>query len=170
MRTIKMWIVSMLEIMGTDAANLDWEKLYPFGIDSTTNKPIPKPQQALIRISWRVIYRHLTAVSKDNSFFRPETIISDIARDYMSRILTYQEERSIHYRKNLNSPNTEKLPTKLIEEIDPIGTLNTLDGSITINPKLRDALIARDVWTAHYHGISDEDKNRILLKKRKYGL
>jgi len=162
MRTIKIWLSTALESMGTNTTGLDWEKLYPFGIDSNTNKPLPAPQRALIRISWRAIYKNLTAVSRDNEFFRPEKVITEIARNFMSRILAYQEERCLHNWKLLHSPSTNKLPQKLKITVSPIGDLNLDDGSISIRTELRQVLVDQGVWTAHPHGISRTD-----IKKRK---
>ena len=100
------------------------------------------------------------SLSRDNEFFRPEKVITETARNFMSRILAYQEERCLHNWKLLNSPYTNKLPKKMITTISPIGDLDLDDGSITIRRELRQVFIDQDVWTAHPHGISSEDTNK----------
>ena len=142
----------ILTLLGTNlnTLNTSWSKIFPFGI-GPDEKPLPEAQRAVLILSWRVIFAHLTKVSSDNGFFQPKMVIKDIAHRLMSRILAQQEERSLYYWGRLHSPYTCRLPIKLCEKFLPLGDLDPETGSLKIKSSLVELFKEHKVWTEHPH-------------------
>ena len=143
-----------LKAMGIKRSSLSKSPrlLFGFGLDSSSKVIKCKVTQSLLRLFWRVTYRHLVRIS-ENSLNRwfvtnniADIICKDLARLFMAKILTYQLTRRIFYRKRRYSLNKEKLPAKAAKEISPIGKLNTKTGKLRIRSKLRDIFIHYECW------------------------
>ena len=116
--------------------------LFGFGLDKDKKVIKCKVTLSLLRLFWRVMYRHLTRTSEeplstwyvDNHIAKD--MCKDLARTFMAKILTYQLIRRDFFRKRRFSKYQEKLPQKAATEIAPIGKLNTNRGKLTLRPKL----------------------------------
>ena len=98
--------------MGFSPSFLNSNPLLAFGFGLDKNKKVIKCKvvQALLRLYWRVTYRHLTRSSTENLtkwYIRhklPKVICDDLARSFMSKIVTYQLSNQVFFTKRLYSP------------------------------------------------------------------
>ena len=127
--------------------------LFGFGLDRNNSTIKCKAAQALLRLYWRVIYKHMTRISTEALsrwyvFHKLQTVMcDDLARTLMAKILTYQLNLREHYRRKLNTPLEEKLPSSAVELISPIGDLDARSGKLVIKPKLVDFFQRHHCWT-----------------------
>ena len=112
-----------------------------------------KVVQALLRLYWRVTYRHLTRTSTENLtkwYIRhklPKVICDDLARSFMSKILTYQLSNQVFITNRLYSPDEEKLPLAVVSSISSIGTLDPLNGRLEIHSQLISIFKEHKCWS-----------------------
>ena len=100
---------------------------------------------SVIRLTWRVIYRHFTRVETDNaSFYRPQ-VIKDVARAVMDRINAFKVARRRFFLKRKHTILQHLLPKKARKQIAPLGKLN-VNGSLTLKRPLADLLRAEGVY------------------------
>ena len=114
---------------------------------------VSKVTQSVLRLYWRVTYRHMTRITT-NSLNRwyithqlPQVICKDLVRIFMSKILTYQLGRRNFYLSRKFTPYKTDLPNKAAKEVAPIGKLNLHTGKLTICKKLISIFKSFDCWT-----------------------
>ena len=131
--------------------------MFGFGLDKDNKVITCKASLSLLRLFWRVMYRHLTRISEDSlstwyvDNHIAEAMCKDLARTFMAKILTYQLIRRDFYRKRRFSKYQEKLPQKAAVEIAPIGRLNTKRGKLTIRPGLISIFKYYKCWNDFNH-------------------
>ena len=157
-RKARVLVRTLLKAMGLDPStfNKNPKLFFGFGLDNNNNVIKNKAAQALLRLYWRVIYRHMTRVSSLShtpwfvSNHLPNIICKDLARVFMEKILTYQlNKRDFYYQRVLSelSPDEEILPLALVDEASPLGSLDIRDGKLVIRPDLVAIFKCHECWS-----------------------
>ena len=103
----------------------------------TQEQKIPIPAKALIRIMWRKIYFHFTKVETERKPFSYISVLTDIFRLFMSRIMAYQHSRRKFYLQRKFSCLPKVLPKKAVKQIKELGKLNQYTGKLTIKKQVK---------------------------------
>ena len=95
--------------------------------------------RGLVRLSWRIIYRHMTQLQVDKIPFSAVRVNKDISTDFTSRLLAFQRIRRKFLLTRRYSILTYMLPGKCIKRVGEIGTLSPL-GAVSIKTELKAVL------------------------------
>ena len=112
-----------------------------------SEKPMPFAASALLRIMWRVIYKHFTKAEHEKKKFIPKTVTRDILRLFMSRVLAFQHNRRNFYLQRRFSSLPKVLPKKAVNRLAHLGKLNKRTGKFKIKPEIIEIFKEYEVWT-----------------------
>ena len=139
------FVTKFLRVLGTKRSEIHPTYTWLFNLNNT-NKPLNMPSRALLRISLRILYKHLTALEMDGTPIDKNKICSAIAHSFMSRILAYQLYRRNFYYDKVNSSIPVHRSSKEVSLVAPVGKLDYNTGTLRIKPKLRKLLKKYKVW------------------------
>ena len=77
--------------------------LLTFGLNLDARNEVWKNQAvlAVLRLYWRVVYRHMTRLEIEGTPFHPPTVRRALCRIFMEKILNYQSERRTFYQNRI---------------------------------------------------------------------
>jgi hypothetical protein len=140
-----------------------------FGLN-TDKKLLPSPCRALIRIMWRTIYIHMTKQEAELKKFHVPSVVKEIYRRFMARILAYQKRRHEFYVLRVNTKLPCKLPNSAAKEISPVGDLDCDNGALTIKKDIQKIMKQNKVWydyTPHHQPTPPKGLRKKKKKKKK---
>ena len=150
-RKVQDALAPLLQAVGVSAT--DTYATWLFGL-CPRGKLLREAPRALIRIFWRVVYRHMVRKEIDRVQFVTELVVKDIAHTFMTRILHTQMERQRFNLKRVEAQNKDRpndyithLPRSLAERYSDIGVLDLPTGYLEIHDGVIDFLKAQGVWS-----------------------
>ena len=166
---VKSKICRMLRAMGTSTSDIKGIQTWVFGLN-TDKKLLPSPCRALIRIMWRTIYIHMTKQEAELKKFHVPSVVKEIYRRFMARILAYQKRRHEFYVLRVNTKLPCKLPNSAAKEISPVGDLDCDNGALTIKKDIQKIMKQNKVWydyTPHHQPTPPKGLRKKKKKKKK---
>ena len=139
------FVTKFLRVLGTKRSEIHPTYTWLFNLNNSI-KPLNMPSRALLRISLRVLYKHLTALEMDGTPIDKTKICTSIAYSFMSRLLSYQLYRRNFYYDKVNSSTPVHRSSKEVSLVAPVGKLDYHTGTLRIKPKLRKLLKKYKVW------------------------
>ena len=109
-------------------------------------KELSVSKRALLRIMWRVIYRHLTRVATDKKPFISKNVTRDIFRLFMSRIMAFQHSRRKFFFQRRFSNLPKILPKKAYFKFEDLGALDVCTGNFEVWKPVKRILKKYKVW------------------------
>ena len=120
--------------------------------DTPTKKDIKLSEaaKALLRIMWRTVYAHFVQVVTVPKKFNVKTVVRNIFRRFMSRIMAYQHNRRKFFMQRRFSHLVHILPRAAAAKVADLGNLNVRNGRLTIHPKVSKIFKKFKVWNNFY--------------------
>ena len=151
-------VLKLLAAVDCDVANIHPTVTWLLGItwnnDPKTCNPLTELERAILIISWRVLYRHMTLLDLGKTKkIKMKSLQKDLGRTLMSRILAFQQEKRDFYLTNKCAGYRQdtgllriQLQEKEVEKVSQLGALNDETGELIVKPTLRKALRSLEAW------------------------
>jgi len=148
-RPVRRLVKRMIRALGHDDSLIHTNPLLSLGFNLDSQGKVWKDKVVLtiMRLYWRVIYRHMTKLRMEGTPFHSPAVERDLCRAFMSCILSYQSARRSHYLKHLYTSKTEILPEAAAKQVESLGVLDVLTGVLTVHKPIVNILSEYDqVW------------------------
>ena len=151
-------VLKLLDAVGCDAAKIHPTVTWLLGVtwddDPRKCAPLSELERAILILSWRVLYRHMTLLDLGKTRkIKLKSVRKDLGRVLMDRILAFQQEKQNFYLLNVcagQHPNSNMsrahIPEKTICKVSQLGKLNDHTGELIVKPTLRKALRSLGAW------------------------
>ena len=147
--SVRKLALRFIEAFGIDPANINSSPLltYCFNLDARNEVWRNQAVLAVLRLYWRVVYRHMTRLEIDGTPFHPPTVRRALCRIFMEKFLNYQSERRTFYQNRRYTSRTEVLPLSAAHFVESIGDLDVHTGVFLVKDSIQSILEEYEEWT-----------------------
>ena len=143
---VKHRIYQLASVLGTPRSELLSPKAWIFGLNSA-DKLLHPFVRALLRLYWRIVYRHLTQQEREGIKFYSPRVSQEILRTYMARVLAHQHSLYLFSTSRRYTCLPKVLPAAAVTLNSPLGTLDVDTGRLDLSDDFKAFMIKHDVFT-----------------------